>query len=58
VRQLLLPATDAGAIGQIVGFTVLWVSTLVIVRRSREARILVAGIGLVVLGWFGVRAMH
>jgi hypothetical protein len=34
------------------------VSTLVIVRRSREARILVAGIGLVVLGWFGVRAMH
>lgn len=56
--ELLLPRTDAGALTQVLVVTVAWVATLVAVRRSREARLLVAGVGLVTLGWFGLRMLH
>ena len=58
MRNFLLPSTDAGAIFQIVTVTVVWLCLLVVVRRSAEARLLVGGIGMMTLGWFGLRALH
>lgn len=58
MRNILLPSTDAGAIFQIVAVLVVWIGLLVVVRRSAEARLLVGGIGMITLGWFGLRALH
>lgn len=58
MRNFLLPSTDAGALFQVVAVTVVWVCLLVVVRRSAEARLLVGGIGMITLAWFGLRALH
>ncbi len=58
MRNLLLPSTDAGVLFQVVAMLVVWVGLLVIVRGSAEARLLVGGLGMITLAWFGVRALH
>lgn len=58
MRQFLLPSTDAGVLVQVVTVTVVWVCLLVVVRRSAEARLLIGGIGMITLAWFGLRALH
>lgn len=56
--DILLPRTDAGALAQVVVVAVAVVATLVVVRRSAEARLLVLGVGLVALGWMALRTLH
>ncbi len=56
--DILLPRTDAGALAQVVVLAVTLVATLVVVRRSAEARLLVLGVGLVALGWMALRTLH
>lgn len=58
MRQILLPGTDAGVLVQVVAVMVIWICLLVIVRRSAEARLLVGGLGMITLAWFGLRALH
>lgn len=58
MRQILLPGTDAGVVVQVVAVMVIWICLLVIVRRSAEARLLVGGLGMITLAWFGLRALH
>ena len=58
MRQILLPSTDAGVLVQVVAVMVSWICLLVIVRRSAEARLLVGGLGMITLAWFGFRALH
>ncbi|MFN2503828.1 MAG: hypothetical protein ABR540_06295 [Acidimicrobiales bacterium] len=58
MRNFLLPSTDAGVFVQVVAMLMVWVGLLVIVRGSAEARLLVGGIGMITLGWFGLRALH
>lgn len=58
MRNILLPSTDAGVLFQVATVTVVWVCLLVVVRRSAEARLLIGGIGMITLGWFGLRALH
>ena len=59
IRDLLLPRTDAGVALQaaiaVVAMGVIWWS----VRRSRrEIRIFVAGLTVLVVAAFGLRALH
>jgi hypothetical protein len=56
--DILLPRTDPGALAQVVVVAVALVATLVVVRRSTEARLLVLGVGLVALGWMALRTLH
>ena len=58
MRNILLPSTDAGVLVQVVAMLVVWVGLLFVVRGSAEARLLVGGIGMITLGWFGLRALH
>ena len=58
MRNVLLPSTDVGVLVQIVAMLVAWVGLLFVVRGSAEARLLVGGIGMIILGWFGLRALH
>ncbi len=56
--ELLLPRTDAGALAQLIVVLVVWIGLLVAVRRSVEARLLVGGVGMVILAWFALRTVH
>jgi hypothetical protein len=58
IRDLLFPATDAGVLAQVIGVLVTTVVVLVLVRRERSLVTLTIGIALVVLGFFGFRALH
>lgn len=58
MRELLLPETDAGVLVQVVVALAVIVAVLWRVRGDRDATWLVAGVGLVVLGLLGVRALH
>lgn len=56
--DILVPGTDAGALTQIVVVVIAVAATLLIVRRRAEARLLVLGVGLLVLGWMALRSLH
>ncbi len=56
--DILLPRTDAGALAQVVVVTIALLAALVMVRRSIEARLLVLGVGMVMLGWMALRTLH
>lgn len=56
--EILLPRTDAGALGQVAVVTAVLIVALVVARRSAEARLLVLGVGLVALGWMALRTLH
>lgn len=56
--EVLLPRTDAGALVQALVVVVVWVAALLALRRSREGRLLVAGLGLMAMAWLGLRSLH
>ncbi len=56
--SLLLPHTDAGvAIQAALAFLALG-GLLVVVRHDRDLRMLVLGVAVFTLGFFGLRALH
>ncbi len=58
IGDLWSPQTDAGVVGQVI-VTLLVVGALVwLVRREKALVQLVLGIGMVVLAWYGFRAIH
>lgn len=58
VMELLLPRTDAGAIGQAVVAAVVFALLWWAVRRDRDVRLLVGGMALFTFAMFGLRAAH
>ncbi|MGD9796441.1 MAG: hypothetical protein AB7V43_23490 [Acidimicrobiia bacterium] len=56
--DVLFPATDAGAVSQILGVVAVTIIALWFVRRERALVTLVIGVSLVLLGFFGVRGLH
>lgn len=57
-NELLLPRTDAGAGVQVLVTIALTVGIAVLVRRERSLVMLATGVGMVVLGFMGLRALH
>jgi hypothetical protein len=58
IVDLLLPATDAGVVVQFVVVGLVLVAVLWRSWSNPEARLLVIGSGLVILGLMGFRALH
>jgi len=58
IVDILLPSTDGGVAIQLVTFTGLLVLALWRFWRNPEARLLMFGVGLVVVGLMGFRALH
>lgn len=58
IRELLLPATDAGVLAQLIVVVVAWFAGLWIVRKRPDIRLFVLGLGLVTLAAIGVRTLH
>lgn len=56
--DLLLPRTDGGAALQAAIAAVVFTVVLVKVRRDRDLRVFVSGLGVLTAAWFGVRAIH
>jgi hypothetical protein len=56
--DVLLPATDAGVIAQVVVVIVVWAGALWTLRNRPDSRLLTFGAGLLVLAFIGVRALH
>lgn len=57
-NEILLPRTDAGAGVQVIAVVVALIVVAVLVRRERALVTLVVGVGFVVLGLIGMRALH
>ena len=56
--EILLPATDAGAIGQMV-FTVLaTILAALLLRRRPQLRIFAIGVGVMLFSLMGLRTIH
>ena len=58
MRDLLLPATDAGVVAQLVGVVILWLAAVIALRNQAEWRLVAIGAGLIALALIGVRALH
>jgi len=58
IGELWSPQTDAGVVVQVLVTIALTAVALWLVRRERALVQLVLGIGMVVLAWYGVRAIH
>ena len=58
VNELLLPRTDAGAGAQAIAVILLTVAVAVLVRRERSLVTLAIGVGMVLLGFMGLRTLH
>lgn len=58
LKDLLLPATDAGVLAQVIGLAVATAAGAFAVRRSPDMLWLVAGVATMVMGFFGLRALH
>lgn len=58
IDDLLYPSTDAGVAAQVVGVVVVTAIVATLVRRERSLVMLTIGAAMVVLGLFGVRALH
>ena len=56
-NEVLLPRTDAGALAQVIGVIAVTVVVALLVRRERSLVMLTVGIGMVVLGVMGLRAL-
>ncbi len=52
------PETDAGVAVQVVVTLLLGLTIGVAVRRERSIVLLVIGITMVTLGWYGIRGLH
>ena len=58
IGELWTPRTDGGVIAQVI-VTIALIALLSWVARREPAVVqLIVGIGLVVLAWYGVRALH
>jgi len=57
-NEILLPRTDAGAGAQVIAVVLLTVVVATLVRRERSLVMLSIGVGMVVLGFIGMRALH
>lgn len=53
-----LPGTDTGVVVQVIVTLLVAVVLGVIVRRETSLLLLVAGLTMVTLGWYGIRALH
>lgn len=58
MHDVLFPATDAGVIGQTLGVLAVTIAVVWLVRRERALVTLVIGVSLMLLGFFGLRALH
>jgi len=58
VIDLVLPATDAGVAVQTAIVLVLGAVAVFATRRRREWMLVAGGLTLVILGLFGLRALH
>lgn len=56
--ELLLPATDAGAIGQMIFTVVATVVAAVLLRNRPPLRIFAIGVGVMVFSLMGLRTIH
>jgi uncharacterized membrane protein (Fun14 family) len=52
------PTTDTGVMIQVVATTLIGVTLGVALRRESSFVLLVIGVTLVVLGWYGIRGLH
>lgn len=58
IGDLWSPHTDAGVVAQVI-ITLLAVGALCWLTRREKALVqLVIGVGMVVLAWYGIRAIH
>lgn len=58
MSELVLPRTDAGVAVQVVVAVVVLLAGLWATRRRPDARLVVVGAGLVLVGLIGLRAAH
>lgn len=58
MTDLLLPRTDAGVAVQLILFAAVAATTMTLLRRNRDWLILAAGVSVLGLALFGVRALH
>lgn len=58
IADLWSPQTDAGVITQVIITLLLIGVSIWLVRREKALVQLVVGIGMVVLAWYGIRALH
>ncbi len=58
VDDVLLPGTDAGTVGQVLGVLAVTIAVVWLVRRERALVTLVIGGSIVLLGFFGLRGLH
>lgn len=56
--DLWSPRTDAGVLVQVIVTIVLVISLVWVVRRERSLVLLIVGVGMVVLAWYGIRGLH
>lgn len=56
--DILLPRTDAGAIGQVVVVLPALTLAVFLVRRDREWRAFIVGLLVFSVGFFGLRTLH
>lgn len=52
------PETDAGVLVQVIVTLVIAITLGVAVRKERSLGLLVIGITMVTLGWYGIRGLH
>jgi len=58
VGELVLPRTDAGVAVQILGGAGAWVAAMWFVRRHREVRTFVIGVGVLLTALAALRTVH
>ncbi len=58
LRDLALPATDAGVLAQVFGVIVLTVLAAVVFRSRKELRIFAIGVGVQLLSLMALRILH
>lgn len=52
------PSTDTGVFVQVTITMLIAAALVVAVRRERSMVLLVVGVTMVVLGWYGIRGLH
>jgi hypothetical protein len=52
------PETDGGVVVQVVVTLIIAIAIGVAVRKERSLVLLVIGVTLVTLGWYGIRGLH
>lgn len=58
IGELWSPQTDAGVLVQVIVTIALIVGLSWLVRRERALVQLIVGVGMIVLAWYGIRAIH